>query len=329
VIDRGVHPSAESTPNPDLPAPPVVPNALSERAGGPNAAAVPAASSIQPSTREAQPRPAVPAHNAERELIEAISPTPEHAQQAQPSPEKTPPPELPAATQSLPHYIFVNDHFIESPNPATRQTSSPGQPETKVAALASSESKPVNWEELGLEGEQRIIRIPADKLANGDANYNIVIQPDDWIRLDPGHNGVFYIMGHVSRPGVYSLTGQEITLRQAVAAAGGLDALAWPTRCEIVRRIDGDREEMTQWDIGRIIDGQDPDLFLKPEDVVNVGTHAVAPLLATIRNAFRLTYGFGFVYDRNFADFDTFTPQQNPRERRRTELSQRFPGLFP
>ncbi len=187
----------------------------------------------------------------------------------------------------------------------------------------------MDWKELATEGQQRVIRIPAEKLLKGDPNYNIVIKHDDWVRLDSGYVGVFYVMGHVLRPGVYSLTGQEITLRQAIAAAGGLDALAWPSRCEVVRRIDGDREETTQWDLERIMNGNDPDLYLKPEDLINVGTHAVAPLLATIRNSFRLTYGFGFVYDRNFADIDAYNQQINPRDRRRGELSARFPGLFP
>ena len=67
---------------------------------------------------------------------------------------------------------------------------------------------------------------------------------------------------------------------------------------------------------------------LKAEDLINVGTHPIAPLLATIRNSFRLTYGFGFVYDRNFGDIDSFIPQDNPRDRRRQLLQQRFPGLF-
>jgi 5-formyltetrahydrofolate cyclo-ligase len=61
--------------------------------------------------------------------------------------------------------------------------------------------------------------------------------------------------------------------------------------------------------------------------VVRVGTHAVAPLLAMIRSSFRLTYGFGFVYDRNFADIDAFGGQANPRDRRRSERAQR--GLLP
>ena len=32
-----------------------------------------------------------------------------------------------------------------------------------------------------------------------------------------------------------------------------------------------------------------------------VGTNAIAPFLATLRSAFRFTYGAGFLYDRNFA----------------------------
>src|SRR6185369_12168473 len=66
VIDRGVHPSGENSPQMDMPAPPVVPGALSERAGGPNASAGPAPSSAQPSSREVQPRRADTAHNADR-----------------------------------------------------------------------------------------------------------------------------------------------------------------------------------------------------------------------------------------------------------------------
>jgi hypothetical protein len=42
-------------------------------------------------------------------------------------------------------------------------------------------------------------------------------------------------------------------------------------------------------------------VFLKPDDQVLVGTNAIAPYLAAFRNAFRITYGAGFIYDRNFA----------------------------
>jgi len=43
-----------------------------------------------------------------------------------------------------------------------------------------------------------------------------------------------------------------------------------------------------------------------------VGTHATARWRAILRNAFRATYGFGFVYDRNFAYRDYYETNFNP-----------------
>ena len=42
--------------------------------------------------------------------------------------------------------------------------------------------------------------------------------------------------------------------------------------------------------------------FLKPNDVIAVGTDPRGIFYAVVRNAFRMTYGFGFIYDRNFAN---------------------------
>ena len=51
---------------------------------------------------------------------------------------------------------------------------------------------------------------------------------------------------------------------------------------------------------------------LKPNDLINVGTHPTSRWRAILRNAFRATYGFGFVYDRNFADRDFGTSRPFP-----------------
>ncbi len=59
-----------------------------------------------------------------------------------------------------------------------------------------------------------------------------------------------------------------------------------------------------QVDLDRIARGEQPDIFIKPNDLINVGTDATARWRAVLRNAFRAAYGFGFVYDRNFADAD-------------------------
>ena len=54
----------------------------------------------------------------------------------------------------------------------------------------------------------------------------------------------------------------------------------------------------------KLFAGTAPDLFIKPNDIINVGSHPISRWAAVIRNSFRSTYGFGFVYDRNFADKD-------------------------
>lgn len=151
--------------------------------------------------------------------------------------------------------------------------------------------------------QQRVIRIPIRALREGVSKDNIVIRPGDIINIPPVRPGEFYMMGNVQRPGAYSLTGQRITLKMAVAAAGNLGPLAIPRRCEITRRVGRrghSQEVIVEVNLQRIFDGTQPDIYLKRNDVVNVGTDALAGFLAVTRNAYRLSYGFGFVYDRNF-----------------------------
>ena len=60
----------------------------------------------------------------------------------------------------------------------------------------------------------------------------------------------------------------------AIAAVGNLDALAIPRRCDLIRRIGDDQEAIIQVNLQKIFDGEQPDIFLKPNDLVNIGTDA-------------------------------------------------------
>ncbi|MBL7133731.1 MAG: hypothetical protein ISS78_06505, partial [Phycisphaerae bacterium] len=137
---------------------------------------------------------------------------------------------------------------------------------------------------------------------------NIVKRDNDIVHVPSLDVGEFYIMGEVLRPGVYSLTGRQITLKMAVAAAGNIGGIGWPENSLLIRRIGGNQEQIIPVDLQAIFRGEDPDVFLKPNDVLAVGTDPRAAFFAVIRNAFRMTYGFGFIYDRNFADPRAFTP---------------------
>ncbi|HEY5504549.1 MAG TPA: SLBB domain-containing protein, partial [Sedimentisphaerales bacterium] len=157
------------------------------------------------------------------------------------------------------------------------------------------------WDQIGPGGSQRrVIRVPADKLLGGDPRYNIVIRSGDNIHVPVDIIGEFCIMGNVTNQGFINITGRPMTLKMAIAAAGGLGQLAWPKNCEVVRRIGKKREEIVLVNLDKIAMGEQPDFFIKPNDLINVGTNWSTRYRAVLRNAFRASYGFGLTYDRNF-----------------------------
>jgi protein involved in polysaccharide export with SLBB domain len=179
----------------------------------------------------------------------------------------------------------------------------------KVIPLEEKLPEELEWEEAI---QARLIKIPVDKLLAGDPRYNIVVKPGDSIFVPVDIVGEFCIMGNVNRSGYVNITGRPMTLKMAIAAAGGLGPLAWPKKCEVVRRIGREKEEIVMVDLDKIANGEQPDFFIKPHDLINVGTHPTARWRAVLRNAFRATYGFGFVYDRNFAYRDYYGTAFNP-----------------
>ena len=154
-----------------------------------------------------------------------------------------------------------------------------------------------------------IIRVPLEELLNGDLRYNIVVRPDDTLVAPPVITGEYYLGGHVLRPGVFVIIpGRQVTVKQAIVSGGMLDPVAIPSRTQLIRRVD-DQDVFLRINLAKIFVGQEPDIFLQPNDMILVGTNLPAPFLAAFRNAFRITYGFGFLYDRNFA-FDNNSNRQ-------------------
>jgi len=153
----------------------------------------------------------------------------------------------------------------------------------------------------------RLLEIDYRDLIAGKSILNVIVRPDDFINVVPPPTGVVYIDGEISRPGPYDLpaTGQ-LTLSRLVAAAGGLGPLAIPERVDLVRRV-GDREATIRVNLAAIRERAEPDIVLKSDDHVIIGTNFFAQPLAVIRNGFRMTYGFGFLIDRNWGT-DIFGP---------------------
>lgn len=148
---------------------------------------------------------------------------------------------------------------------------------------------------------QRVIRIPRAKLFSGLPKYNIIVRSNDVIRVPPQPQSFVYMAGEIARPGSYGLA-NRLTLMRAIDAAGGLTPIAVPERVDIVRMSGTEHQSTVRVNLRAINEGTQPDIFLKDNDRINVGTNFWATPLAIIRNGFRTTYGFGFLLDRNFAD---------------------------
>lgn len=226
------------------------------------------------------------------------------------------------------NWVYVNGEWVEVAGAATSQMAPTSARTGTVDMTGTGKHDGVDWEALSqAESPLRIIEVAVDALQRGEMRYNLVIRPNDVINLPAEATGEYFVTGHIARPGAYSLNGRSTTVKEAVAAAGGFDLVAWPSRAEIIRRLPGDQEEIRSINLDRILGGDEPDFFLRPNDIINVGTTAAAPFLATIRNSFRMSYGFGFVYDRNFADIDSYGPKLNPQvidQARSAERRQQF-----
>jgi polysaccharide biosynthesis/export protein len=148
---------------------------------------------------------------------------------------------------------------------------------------------------------QRVIRVPVNRLVAGDQRVNLIVRPGDIIRVPPPPPGNIYVLGQVNRVGSYAMA-DKLTLRRIISAAGGFNQIAIPERIDLTRMVGPERQATIRLNGRAIFQGTHPDIFLKSNDEINVGTNFWATPLAVIRNGFRATYGFGFLLDRNFGN---------------------------
>jgi polysaccharide export outer membrane protein len=155
---------------------------------------------------------------------------------------------------------------------------------------------------------ERVIEVPYQRLSHGESSLNLVIRPGDQLYVDGPPVGYVYVSGEVQAPNAYPLPAADpLTLSRLIAMAGGLGALAIPDRVDLVRQVDEGREATIRLDLGAIRRRTEPDVVIKPNDHVLVGTNWFAYPLAVLRNGLRMNYGFGFLLDRNFGN-DVFGP---------------------
>ncbi len=156
-------------------------------------------------------------------------------------------------------------------------------------------------DELAALVTQRVIAIPTEPLLMGAAEYNIVIRAGDLIRVPTPSTGLVYVTGQIARPGSFRLPDSgRLTLLRAIDSAGGLSSLAIPERVDLTRMVGPNKQATIRLNLRAIASQVQPDLFLKADDRINIGTNFFAFPLAVFRGGLRASYGFGFLLDRNF-----------------------------
>ena len=196
-----------------------------------------------------------------------------------------------ALTPPAPRWRFIDGQWVRESIPiASRRTIDSGDDS-------------VLQDSRGQLFTQRVIRVPVEPLIAGDARYNIVIRPGDIIRVPPSPQGFYYMRGEVIRPGVYNLPAVgKLTLQRAIAASGDFAPTAIPERVDLTRMVGPDEQATIMLNARAIFEGTQPDIYIKRDDMINIGTTFWATPLAILRGGFRTNYGFGFLLDRNFGN---------------------------
>lgn len=125
-------------------------------------------------------------------------------------------------------------------------------------------------------GNEKSVEIDLDLLLDkGQSNLNIPIQMGDVVYIPEA--GVIYVDGAVENPGSFPLE-EDMTVSQAVTAAGGFNDVAQSSDVKLVRNVNG-QIQVTQVDLSEV----HSDIELEDQDVVVVGKSGIKSFLDAIR----------------------------------------------
>jgi polysaccharide export outer membrane protein len=115
-----------------------------------------------------------------------------------------------------------------------------------------------------------------------DTTLNVQVQAGDVVNVRQA--AIVYVIGEVNKPGFFPMQGNNrLTVLRALALGGGLTPQASKGGAVVVRTDQSGARTEIPVDLGRILNGRDPDVVLASEDVLFVPTSgARAATLATI-----------------------------------------------
>ncbi|MEQ9620222.1 MAG: SLBB domain-containing protein [Deltaproteobacteria bacterium] len=129
-------------------------------------------------------------------------------------------------------------------------------------------------------GEEKSVQIDLDELLDeGNTSLNVPIHMGDVVYVPEA--GVIYVDGAVKEPGTFPLA-EDMTISQAITAAGGLDNTAEASDVRLIRNEDG-QVIVTPVDVKQIKEGAAADIILEDQDVVVVGKNTIKSFFDAIK----------------------------------------------
>jgi polysaccharide export outer membrane protein len=129
-------------------------------------------------------------------------------------------------------------------------------------------------------------------LVKGNLSLNLPLKNGDVINIPV--SGKIFVGGEVNSPGGFYSKGKRMTVRQAIATAGGLKPKANASGTMIFRYGEGDEEEVLSVDVNAINKGESKDVYLRENDIVIVPQSGAKAFLIELRDTMKGLFGFGF-----------------------------------
>lgn len=141
-------------------------------------------------------------------------------------------------------------------------------------------------------GKDNVIAVDLfELLEKGDLSLNVVLENGDVVNVPKAEE--FSVLGFVRRPGRFPLN-KPITVLEAVALAGGLrEREASPSAC-VLKRRSGQSEAIIPLDLVAISHGEGPNIYLAPNDVIEVRQTFVKKVTMEVFEAALRLFSIGY-----------------------------------
>jgi len=107
-------------------------------------------------------------------------------------------------------------------------------------------------------------------LHDGDQRQNVWLYPGDTVYVPDNNLQTVFVFGAVKNPGPLGMKNGQLSLHQAVAAAGGLGDISYDRNIRIIRSLTPTRGELIVVDLDKILAGEAKPFPLADGDIVYV-----------------------------------------------------------